>query len=125
MSSRPPCSSTTSRSLRGSSSRRPYPPTATRATPASAPRSSASHRSTCVVRRARSAANEVIASTRPPGPLMRCRSDRVRPALSSAHPDYRLNWNLPDLAVTDPAGLRRLDHDSDQVLGVLVVAEDL
>ena len=59
MSSRPPCSSTTSRSLRGSSSRRPYPPTATRATPGSAPRSSASHRSTCAVRRARSAANEV------------------------------------------------------------------
>ena len=68
MSSRPPCSSSTSRSLRGSISRRPYPPTATRATSASAPRSPASHRSTWVVRRARSAANDVMASTRVPRP---------------------------------------------------------
>src|SRR6266496_935561 len=66
MSSRPPCSSSTSRSLRGSSSRRPYPPIATRATSGSAPRSPASHRSTWVVRRARSAANDVMASTRVP-----------------------------------------------------------
>src|SRR5689334_14706348 len=122
MSSRPSCSSSTSRSLRGSSSRRPYPPTATRATSGSAPRSSASHRSTWMVRRARSAANDVMASTRG-----RCEppSDSVWPALSGTHSDHRLDRDRPDLAVADPPGLRRLDHHADQVVGVLVLAEDL
>src|SRR5512146_191431 len=169
MSSRPPCSSRTSRSLRGRSSRRPYPPTATRATSASAPSSSASHRSTCVVRRARSAANDVMESTCPPvgcvlprrasepplaavfprrsfvapgaglggkaqsrqrhGPAARSWkppvSDSVRATLAGADSDDRLNRDRPDLAVADPAGLGRLDHDSDEVVGVLVLAQDL
>ena len=55
MSGRPVCSSSTSRSLPGSSSRRPYPPTATSATPASPPSSEASQRSVSEARRARSA----------------------------------------------------------------------
>src|SRR5580692_3321839 len=118
MSSRPPCSSRTSRSLRGSSSRRPYPPTATRATPGTAPRSSASHRSVWAVRRARSAANDVIVCE----PR---RSDRVRSALSRAYPDHRLDGHRPDLAVADAPGLRGLDHHADQIVGVLVLAEDL
>ena len=80
MSSRPACSSSTSRSLRGSISRRPYPPTATRATSASAPRSPASHRSTWVVRRPRSAANDVVASTRVPPARSMSSPVRSRPA---------------------------------------------
>src|SRR6516225_12403744 len=52
-------------------------------------------------------------------------SDGVRSALPGADSDHRLDRDRPDLAVADPPGLRRLDHDADQVVGVLVLAEDL
>src|SRR2546429_386160 len=98
---------------------------ATRATSASAPRSPASHRSTWAVRRARSAANVVMASTRVPRATCEPPSDRVRPALPGADSDHGLDRDRPDLAVADPAGMRRLDHHADEVVGVLVLAEDL
>src|SRR5215475_9702305 len=53
------------------------------------------------------------------------RSDGVRPAFPGADSDHRLDRDRPDLAVADPVGLRRLDHHADQVVGVLVLAEDL
>jgi hypothetical protein len=70
MSGRPSCSSTRSRSLPGSSSRRAYPPAATTATLGSAPSSKASQRSVPATRRDRSAANPVSClRRRPPGRL--------------------------------------------------------
>src|SRR5260370_22176561 len=119
----PSCSRSTSRSLPGSCSRRPYPPTATSATPGSAASRPASHRSASAVRRARSAANEVITVNAPPP--WPGGSERVGAAFSGAHPDDGLDRHAPDLAVADPAGLRRLDDDPDQVVDVLVVAEHL
>src|SRR5215813_2017908 len=53
------------------------------------------------------------------------RSDGVRPALPGADSDHRLDRDRPDLAVAYPAGLRRLDHHADQVVGVLVLTQDL
>ena len=93
MSGRPACRSSTSRSLPGSSSRRPYPPTATRATPASSPSSEASQRSVSAARRARSAPKAAArrpgmawqpepgrpAVRAPPGRVHRCAPARQRP----------------------------------------------
>src|SRR6185437_12152331 len=53
------------------------------------------------------------------------RLNGVRAAFSGADSDDRLDRDRPDLAVADPAGLRRLDHDPDEVVGVLVLAQDL
>src|SRR5260370_15738359 len=53
------------------------------------------------------------------------RSDGVRPALAGAHPDDRLDLNGPDLPVADPPGLRGLGDDADQVLGVIIITEQL
>ena len=74
MPGRPECSRSTSRSLPGSSSLRPYPPTATRATLASLPSSEASQRSVSVARRARSAAK---VAARLPAPGRRRLSGRL------------------------------------------------
>src|SRR5262249_29108680 len=118
----PSCSSSRSRSLPGSSSRRPNPPTASSATPGSAGSRPASQPSASADRRARSAANDVTPpKARPPAAC----SQRVRAALPRADPHDRLDRDAPDLPVTDPAGLGRLDHHPDEVLDVLVVAEHL
>src|SRR5262250_3862031 len=130
------CRSSTSRSLPGSSSRRPYPPTATRATPASAPSRDASQRSALAVRRARSAAKE---ASRPGRAGFPCCPPTCRPAvverrgllegpwaaLAGTDPHHGVHRSAPHLAVADPPRLRGLDHDTDQVIGVLVVAEHL
>src|SRR5579871_3350341 len=50
--------------------------------------------------------------------------ERVVPLLPGSHPDHRLHRDGPHLAVADPAGLRRLGDDVDQVVHVLVVAND-
>src|ERR1700759_4374249 len=65
-----------------------------------------------------------MASTSP-GRLIGLNSDSVRTALAGADSDDRLDRDRPDLAVKDPPGLRRLDHDTGQAVGVLVVAKDL
>src|SRR5487761_14545 len=118
----PSCSRSTSRSLPGNCSRRPYPPTATRATPGSADSRPASHRSASAVRRARSAANDVtMLNALPPAGG----SERVGAAFSGAYSDDGLDRHAPDLAVPDPARLGGLDDHPDQVVGILVVAEHL
>src|SRR5215472_16728250 len=119
------CRSSTSRSLPGSSSRRPYPPTATSATPGSAPSSAASQRSAPAARRARSAANEVRHLALDGRAPVSTASKGSRPALAGADPYHRAHRGGPDLAVADPPRLRGLDHHADQVGGVLVVAEHL
>src|SRR5215472_4327401 len=119
------CRSSTSRSLPGSSSRRPYPPTATSATPGSAPSSEASQRSALAARRARSAANEVRRLALDGRAPVSTASKGSRPALAGADPHHRVHRGGPDLAVADPPGLRGLDHHADQVVGVLVVAKHL
>src|ERR1700722_8602023 len=112
---------------------------ATSATPGSAPSIPASQRSVSVVLRPRSAANEVITFTRSPDcqcmpRLTRsrywapCRSDvlnGVRTPLSGSHPHDSVDWADPDLPVADPAGLGRLGDDAEQILGVLILAENL
>src|SRR6516225_3023373 len=122
---RPSCSSSTSRSLPGSSSRRPYPPTATSATPGSVPSSEASQRSALALRRARSAANEARCRSLAGRAPVATASKGSGPALAGADPYHRVHRGGPDLAIADPPGLRGLDHHADQVVGVLVVAEHL
>src|SRR5262249_40576940 len=130
------CRSSTSRSLPGTSSRRPYPPTATRATPGSPPSSEASHRSALAVRRGRAGPKGASPPapagappwppppppTRPPPPPP---PPAPRPALSGAASHPPAHRSAPALAVADPPRLRGLDYDADQVVGVLVVAEHL
>src|SRR5215472_10108996 len=119
------CRSSTSRSLPGSSSRRPYPPTATSATPGSAPSSEASQRSALALRRARSAANEARCRSLAGRAPVATASKGSGPAFAGADPHHRVHRGGPDLAVADPPRLRGLDHHADQVVGVLVVAEHL
>src|SRR4249919_2665465 len=54
-----------------------------------------------------------------------CRSDGRRVAVAGPDPDHRLDRADPHLAVTDPAGLRGLLDDPEDVLGVTVVRDDL
>src|SRR5690606_16651079 len=49
----------------------------------------------------------------------------LRPALPRPHPDHGVDRDGPDLAVADLAGLRRLDDDVDDVLGVVLLGQDL
>src|SRR5690606_29279705 len=129
-SDRPLCRRTRSRSLPGASSPRPRLPTATRETcsPSLAVRNrSFSQRSVSAVRSLRAAAYERASSLTccspcsTPTPL----SEGLRPALSRPHPDDRVDGDRPDLAVPDLACLRRLDDDVDDVLGVVLLDEDL
>src|SRR5690348_11768796 len=52
-------------------------------------------------------------------------SDRCLVAVAGANPDHAVDRGDPDLAVTDPAGLRGLHDDPGDVLDVTVVDDDL
>src|SRR5262245_59597467 len=52
-------------------------------------------------------------------------SDRGRVAVAGAHPYDGVDRADPDLPVADATGLRRLDHDAHDVVGVTVVHDDL
>src|SRR4051794_26849171 len=63
--------------------------------------------------------------TDPAGPCVCSWLDRRLVALTGADPDHAVDRRDPDLAVTDPAGLRRLHDDVGDVGDVAVVDHDL
>src|SRR5450759_2374412 len=111
-----------SRSLPGHSSRRPWLPTETRATPSSAGSSSASHSSMSA------AYARLKALPRDDGSRSSASSlglERVPTSFSGPDPHDGLDGHDPDLAVSDLAGPRRSGNGRSHLLGVGVVDEHL
>src|SRR6266545_936488 len=132
-SERPSWTSTRSRSLPGESSRRPYPPTATSATPLTSPRRSPSQRSVRSDRERRwpgpmvpgRASRALRSSAYCVESSIAVRSEGIRPPLPGSDPNHGVHGDGPDLAVADTTGLGGLDDDVHHVLGVLVVDQHL
>src|SRR3984893_3704356 len=116
---------TTSRSLAGASSRRPYPPTATMANCSRSARSWAIHASTRSEKARPKAKPRTLVS---PSRVSRCspssggeESDRFVADLPRSNPHDHLEWLDPDLAVADLPRTGCFDDRVGDLLGLAVL----
>src|SRR2546423_3088240 len=133
---RNPCTSSTSTSEPGHTSRRPYDPSATSATPSScSSRSKASHRAASIAsasawpnarpRSDASSSSAARASRSRAAITSECASERVGTGLPCANAEHIVDRLDPDLAVADLAGTSGLDDPLDDASCLPVLHERL